>query len=176
MHLADELEGPQTAMFQHPRPPEELYDTDNDPYELNNLAQDPAYQTTLDRMRQAFSDWRDAYGDLGELPEDQMVAGWYPNGVQPQTAPPIFVPYAADVPGMEAAPEGGTFTGPILVQLHCATQGASIAYTTETDDDARWKLYSKPLKLTQGTTTIRTKAIRVGYLESDEKRADFTVE
>ncbi|MEM7032062.1 MAG: sulfatase-like hydrolase/transferase [Chloroflexota bacterium] len=176
LHMADQLEGPQTAMFQHPRPPEELYDTENDPYELNNLAQDPAQETTLNRMRQAFIDWRNTHGDMGEIPEDQMIAGWYPNGVQPQTAAPIFVPYATDVPGMDAAPDGGTFKGPMLVELHCATQGASITYTTDAGGDVRWRLYTRPLKLEMGTTTIRTKAIRIGYLESDEKQADFTVE
>lgn len=175
LHMADELEGPQTAMFQYPRPPEELYDTENDPFELNNLAQDPAHQATLDRLSQTLDAWRDQYGDLGDLPEDQMVAGWYPNGVQPQTATPILVPYATDVPGMDSANEGGTFTGPMLLQLHSTTQGASIAYTFEDGDDVIWQLYTRPLKLAPGKTTIRTKAIRIGYLESEERVATFEV-
>ena len=41
LHMAGELEGPQALMFQ-PRPAEELYDTQADPFEIDNLAGDPA--------------------------------------------------------------------------------------------------------------------------------------
>jgi hypothetical protein len=143
---------------------------------MNNLADNPAHRGTLERLRRALDDWRARYGDLGDLPEDQMVAQWYPGGVQPQTAAPIFIPIAPDHPGQEAAPEGGTFAAPLLVQLHCATQGASIAYTTQGGENARWQLYTQPLRLPPGTTTLRARAIRIGYGESDEVAAVFTVE
>ena len=56
----------------------------------------------------------------------------------------------------------------MLLQLHCSTQGASIAYTMEQGEDVHWKLYTETLRLPKGETTIRTKAIRIGYKESDE--------
>ena len=105
-----------------------------------------------------------------------MVASWYPNGVQPQTGSPVFIPITESSPGLDAAPEGGTFTGPLLVQFYCATQGASMAYTTEQDENPRWQLYNDPLQLPIGTTTLRAKAIRIGYQESEESTATFTVQ
>ena len=176
LHAEGKLEGPQEIMFRYPRPAEELYDLEADSYELNNLAGESAHRSTLDRMRNALDNWRDEFGDMGDIPEEQMVAQWWPGGVQPKTAPPVFIPISESNPGSDAAPEGGTFTGPLLVQLHCATQGASIAYTAETEEDPHWLLYTEPLRLEGGTTTLRAKAIRIGYEESEETTATFTAE
>ena len=127
------------------------------------------------RLRRTLDDWRNEFGDLGDVSEDQMVARWYPNGEQPATAGPVFIPICEENPGTDAAPEGGAFSGPLLVQLHCATQGASIAYTMEEGEDVHWKLYTEPIRLPQGTTTIRAKAIRIGYRESEERAGTFEV-
>ncbi|MFW6158830.1 MAG: sulfatase, partial [Planctomycetota bacterium] len=86
LHLAGDLTGPQELMFANSRPVEELYDTDADPYEIHNLADDPAYAEELDRLRGALDAWRRDVRDLGELPESEMVRRWYPGGEQPQTA------------------------------------------------------------------------------------------
>ncbi len=48
----------------HPR--EELYDTENDPYELNNLADDPHYEPILEQMRSRLEQWRREVGDVGD--------------------------------------------------------------------------------------------------------------
>jgi hypothetical protein len=176
LHMADELEGPQRLMFQ-PRPVEELYDTEADPHEIENLAADPAHARELDRLRNELDRWLDEVGDMGRIPESEMVRQWYPNGEQPQTAPVVFVPICEHSPGREPAPDGGSFPGPVLLQLHCATQGASIAYRFgDEDDDGRWLLYTEPLRLPEGTTTIRARAARVGYKESVEVAATFEVE
>jgi hypothetical protein len=173
LHLAGDLDGPQNLMFQ-PRPPEELYDTVSDPFEINNLAQDPSHHATLERLRSVQADWQQEFGDWGLTPEAQMVASWYPNGDQAVTAPPIFIPIAAD--NLGATPSTGQiFAGPLQLQLHCATQGASIAYTSQTGTDVHWQLYSEPLTLPKGETTLRAKAIRIGYQESAEVTATFTV-
>jgi arylsulfatase A-like enzyme len=51
------------------RPAEELYDVEADPYELKNLAADPAYAKTLDELRQKLKDWRLQQGeDLAKVP------------------------------------------------------------------------------------------------------------
>jgi N-sulfoglucosamine sulfohydrolase len=176
LHAEGKLESPQDIMFRWPRPVEELYDTQNDHYEINNLAADPAHRSTLQRLRNVLDDWRDEFGDMGDIPEEQMVAQWYPGGVQPQTAPVVFIPISESDPGTDAAPDGGTFKSPLLIQFHCATQGASIAYTTESGENPHWRLYTEPLRLPEGTTTLRAKAIRIGYKESEEKTVTFTVE
>ena len=51
------------------RPVEELYDTENDPWEITNLANDPKYADVLKRMRGALDDWRKDSKDVGVIPE-----------------------------------------------------------------------------------------------------------
>ena len=173
-YMDGELEGPQLLMFE-PRPIEELYDTHRDPYEIDNLADDIEYETELRRLRQALDAWIRDMGDMGQVPESEMVRRWYPNGKRPRTAPPLFVPISDGSPGQEPAPKGGSFEQPVLLQMHCATQGASIAYTFEAGEDPRWLLYSKPVYLPGGETTVRARAIRIGYEESEERAATFRV-
>jgi len=51
------------------KPPEELFDTERDPWQLHNVAGDPHYAPVLDRMRQALRRWQVAHRDLGLIPE-----------------------------------------------------------------------------------------------------------
>lgn len=46
-----------------PRPKEELYDLENDPHELNNLADDPKYRDELNRLRGELLDFMKRYDD-----------------------------------------------------------------------------------------------------------------
>ncbi|RLI83080.1 MAG: hypothetical protein DRP01_09370 [Archaeoglobales archaeon] len=48
------------------RPPEELYDIQQDPYEMKNLADDPSYQDVLAAMRQKLKTWMKQQGDNGD--------------------------------------------------------------------------------------------------------------
>lgn len=174
LYLADELRGPQRVMFEA-RPLEELYDTRADPHEIRNLAAEGDYQRELARLRSALDAWLAEVGDMGAIPESEMVRRWYPDGKQPQTAAPLCIPICAANPGIEAAPQGGHVKAPVLVQLHCATQGASIGYTLEPGDDPRWSLYHQPLRLPAGESVLRARAIRIGYRESEETRVSLTV-
>jgi len=175
LHAAGELDETQSLMFQHPRPVEELYDTEADPYEISNLAADPDYGAELARLRDALDAWLREVGDMGEVPESEMVRQWYPDGEQPQTAAPVFIPICEESPGTGPALDGGAFKAPLLVQLHSATQGASIAYTLVPGDEPGWQLYTEPIRLEPGETTLRAKAIRIGYRESRETQATFSV-
>jgi N-sulfoglucosamine sulfohydrolase len=176
LHIDGKLEGPQRLMFQPKRPVEELYDTQIDQHEIINLAGDPAYTAQLQRLRQALDEWMDETGDLGHIPEAEMVRRWHPDGMQPRTAAPIPIPICEENPGIQPAPDGGVFQQPVLVQLHCATQGASIAYILEEGESTRWKLYSEPLRLHPGKHVLRARAIRIGYRESEEVVVEFTVD
>ena len=50
-------------------PAEELYDVEADPYELKNLAADPAMAGVLADLRQKLKDWRLQQGeDLSKVP------------------------------------------------------------------------------------------------------------
>ncbi len=55
------------------KPAEELYDLENDPHEVHNLASDPAQGQHLERLRQAHLDWVEETRDLGLLPESEIV-------------------------------------------------------------------------------------------------------
>jgi N-sulfoglucosamine sulfohydrolase len=55
------------------KPVEELYDVQNDPWEINNLAADPEYADVLDRMRKALDDWRIETKDVAVIPETEYV-------------------------------------------------------------------------------------------------------
>ena len=54
----------QTERYQH-RPPVELYDLKNDPYEMKNLADQPAQKANLARLRAALDAWMKQQGDEG---------------------------------------------------------------------------------------------------------------
>jgi arylsulfatase A-like enzyme len=59
------------AKFLAPRrPAEELYDRQADPWQLNNLATAPGYETVLDRFRSALEKWIIETDDQGRFPED----------------------------------------------------------------------------------------------------------
>lgn len=174
LYVAGELTGPQRQMFEK-RPVEELYDTVTDPHEINNVAKDPAFAADLERLRGALDKWQATVGDLGLLPEDVMVRQMLPNGEQPTTLPPVFVVLGGENYGTEESPNGGKFEGPLVLQMQSSTQGASIAYTFEEGEHPHWQLYHEPIHLPGGTSRVRAKAIRIGYKESCEVTAEFTV-
>lgn len=59
------------------RPPEELYDTQEDPNELRNLAESAEHQQILTRMSTVLDACIRHTGDHGEQPEDPSIAaGW----------------------------------------------------------------------------------------------------
>jgi hypothetical protein len=88
----------------------------------------------------------------------------------------VMIPVCEQSPGREPANDGGSFQGPVLLQLHCATQGASMGYTFEPGENATWHLYTTPVELPKGTATVRCKAIRIGYAESPETAATFEID
>ncbi|MGI9471567.1 MAG: HEAT repeat domain-containing protein, partial [Rubripirellula sp.] len=62
------------ALFSAPRKPvEELYDLQSDPEEIHNLAADPKHQKRLKQMRSALSQWQNDVGDIGLIPEAEIV-------------------------------------------------------------------------------------------------------
>jgi len=70
---AGHCRGPQCYFWQ-PKPVEELYDLTKDPWEVNNLADDPQYAEVLERMRRANREHLLRIRDAGFLPEAEMVA------------------------------------------------------------------------------------------------------
>jgi uncharacterized sulfatase len=147
---------PAQLLFMQPqKPPEELYDVKADPHEINNLANDPRHQATLKQMRAALDKWQKETKDLGGAPELELRERMRPGGVWQKVAAPTLSRSASD--------------DAVKVKLSCATEGSSIAYTTDSGDRPHWLLYTGELTLTRGVT-LRFKACRLGYLDSDEKK------
>lgn len=73
MHVEGHLNAVQDRYF-HTKPTEELYDIAADPFEINNLANDPRYAETLAKMRKQCREWMIDTGDMGLLPESEMLA------------------------------------------------------------------------------------------------------
>jgi uncharacterized sulfatase len=142
--IPERLSDLQRAVVAAGRPAEELYDIATDPHETIDLADNPAYAPVKERLRAALAAWRTEYGDLGEIPERDLLAQWRPGGAPRPTAPP-------DVRVADGR-----------VVAHCETPGASIAWTTDPPgpegqltelerqtgsprpDGRRWNLYSTP--------------------------------
>ncbi len=175
LHLAGQLSGPQTLMLQSKRPPEELYDTQNDPHEIHNLASSPIYHPELERLRTALDLWQQEVGDLGLVGEDVMYRQMYPDGIQPITLDPLFIVLGDENFGTEDSPQGGTFNGPAILQMQSSTQGASIAYTFDTSTTPAWQLYHEPIRLNPGPNSISAQAIRIGYKPSKIVQTTFTI-
>ncbi len=154
------LTGPQRNFFAPEKPPEELYDTVEDPHEVRNLAASPAHREILERMRRLLEDFMKETGDLGLIPEPELQERMRPGGVWQTAASPVI------------EPAGGRFPGPVKVRLSCPTEGASIAWTTQAGETAHWELYARPIVL-ERSARLRAKACRLGWRDSPEAEAEF---
>ncbi len=173
--------GPYTrAWFEAPKPSEELYDTEKDPHQLHNLAQDPAYAGRLRDMRETYDAWAKKTGDMGAIPEKDMVSSWWQGQLEPpQTEKPTITQTA-----------NGLLIG-------CGTAGASIGYKIIKKGDSAqvvkrpvlswdgafisgrvrpgatidvpfpWEIYSgKAIRLSRGDKLI-VRAQRIGYAQAE---------
>jgi hypothetical protein len=119
------------------------------PWELHDLASDPAYDAVLARLRSALDAWLERVGDTREIPEAEMVARFEPNGEPEVTPAPRIV-----VEGRR-------------ISIRSATPGASLGYRIDAD---RWRLYTGSFDGRPGST-VGAKAVRYGWEESEEVRA-----
>ena len=74
LHAQGKL-NPAAAELMGPLPPEQLFDTEADPHEINNLAKSPKpeHREALLRLRAALDTWIVETGDLGEQPEPPEI-------------------------------------------------------------------------------------------------------
>ncbi len=142
-----QLNEKQMHWFKISKPLEELYDYKNDPYEMNNLANNPQYNNKLTELRTAHMAWMKQYGDMAEIPEMEMVNGWW-NGKEtaPETAKPTI-----------------NFKGKTAT-ISCKTKGASIGYRKSVK--GAWAVYDKPFSFQKGDSLYLV-AQRIGFLKSE---------
>lgn len=157
----------QRTVVAQSKPDEELYDVIADPHETRNLARDPRHRADLERLRGALAAWRETYGDLGDVPEEELVERWRPGGRRRSTPAPRVV----------AAAEGLTATSDL--------PGASIGWTTDPPGPPRprtpgeritgrpeadgryWRLYRGPVTLEEAVP-VWFRAWRLGHEPSPE--------
>lgn len=138
------------ALFE-PIPEFQLYDTEADPHEVTNLADDLAFLDQQARLQTALDMWRAEFNDMSVQSERAMIEDLWPGGIQPKTvAPTISVAVADDTR---------------IVTLASETEGASIGYRAGSDAE-QWQLYVDPFPL-PAQVEFQAKAVRYGYAESD---------
>ena len=130
------------------RPSEELYDSANDPWELNNRVDDVQLATVRDRLRTQLDEWLESLGtDLGTIrPEREMVHTHLWHGTsKPKTSPPT----------MHLDNE--------LVVIECDTPGASVGYRLRRKGP--WTVYRRPFPRAElgRAAEVRVLAHRIGF-------------
>jgi len=160
LYAAGKLRGAPLQYFEHPRPVEELYDTQADPHEVKNLAGDPRYRSILLRLRAETLDWMRRIGDVGLIPEPDFDMMKRPMDRYETTA----------APGVEVRQQRDD--GCVVV-LTCRTGGSSIAYRIEgpggTWKGTKWQVSVGPITVRPGQT-LRAKGVRIGFRDSREIR------
>lgn len=125
LYAEGKLKFPQNQFVLPDKPREELYDTEADPHEVNNLADDPKHRETLLRMRARVDQWRKETGDVGLIPEpifDRI-------GGTEQAPAPVFV-----------KADGGT------VAIGAAAACPSIEYRVS---GGPWRVYTEPVEASE---------------------------
>lgn len=141
----------QAQWFRESKPEEELFDTQNDPHELINLASEPQYQNKLHELSVELDHWLTRIGDTPNVPERQLIRNlWQGRNSQPQTIAPGFY-----------------FQQGVLT-IGSSTQGATIVYKVieKGIEPVDWDLYQAPITLAPNTE-IKAIAHRIGFQESD---------
>lgn len=133
----------QARWFAPTKPGEELYDTETDPWEFNNLADKPEYADKLTELRKAHEDWVAEFGDMGALNEMEMVRNWWGG----KDEPPITEP-------AQITCENGK------VSLSSPTSSASIGYRKSKIEG--WKVYVAPFQMNPGDS-LYVNSHRIGF-------------
>jgi arylsulfatase A-like enzyme len=151
LYQAGELDSIQRLWFEYPRPAEELFDVTADPYELHNLAGNPAFADELQRLRNAYDAWDNEYNALWKMQETELQEYFMPGGIQPQ----------AEAPVMKFSKNRATISSP--------TPGTSIAYKLNGKGftEEHWFLYTRPFQVKKGDR-ITAVAVRAGYRNSEK--------
>lgn len=152
LHKEGKLNKDQEQWFRKTKDTEELYDCENDPHELNNLASNSNYATKIKELRNEMNRWLLAIGDQPNIPERELIKElWQGEDYQPQTQEPKI----QNTNG--------------IVSISCSTNGASIGYKViekDGEEPVSWAVYMEPITITDGSQ-ILTIAHRIGFKASE---------
>lgn len=122
-----------------------LFDTQIDPHELTNLAENTEYQSVLNELNRELDAWLARVGDWSEHSEQEMIARIQPDGKQGVTP----------IPTVRIGSSG--------VTIQSRERHASLGYRL---NDGDWQLYTGPIRVKSGDL-ITAKAVRYGWNESE---------
>ncbi|MBX2874297.1 MAG: sulfatase [Saprospiraceae bacterium] len=143
----------QAQWFRPQKPKEELFDTQSDPHEIKDLAQDPAYKDILAELSAECDRWVNSFEDTGMMPEKDLIEKLWPGHKAPHVKSPI------------AKKDDDKLS------LSCATEGASLAFriVQEGEKLGTWQVYTDPIVL-KDNEQIEYVADRIGYRPSAIER------
>lgn len=146
MRDSNKLDSNQALWFRQEKDDEELFDTQNDPHELNNLANDTSYHDHLVGFRNELDRWTQEIGDKGDIQEVDLISEFYPDGKAQMTQMP------------KVSINDG------IVTLENIDSGLSIGYkfSSEIKPNVGWKHYDGPIKESLNDT-LKIVAHKVGY-------------
>jgi len=175
MRDAGELNEDQMKYFQAPRPEEEFYDLLNDPYELNNLADDPAFRYDFERLKAAYDEWNNTVNrEWNTMTEEDWKERFRPGGQQIVVADPEITKTDHGFE-MSCATPGSAIVYKIVdkkpekVKNAPSQDGrsANLGMSRFGDPSKGWSYYKGPVKVGKGKWLI-VKACRAGYKTSNE--------
>ena len=73
LNKTNSLSEKQKLWFQAPKSPEEFYDLENDPFELNNLIENEEFSSYIYELKLRLDSWLMNINDLGRIPEKELV-------------------------------------------------------------------------------------------------------
>ena len=131
----------------------QLYDLNNDPYEINNLAYDPNYKEKVLLLENVLEQWIEKNNFHGHLEEEDLIEVFWPENTQPQTTEPLY--------SLE--------DGFLHLKNNDVSKDASIGFSY---DGKNWEVYSEPIEIKKNKK-IYFKAVRYGWKESETKIVKF---
>ena len=141
----------QMQWFREQKPKEELFDCSVDPFELNNLADNPKYQEKLNEQRAEMDKWLKAIRDNPDLPERELIKKlWNGKDTQPSTSEPII----------------SNDNGKVII--NCETKGASIGFKVVKNGEKAprsWEVYKSAIDIPKGAKLL-VQAHRIGFRPS----------
>jgi len=150
MDSLDMLDGDAKYIFMKTKPLEEFYDLVNDPYEVNNIIDDPKHADRINNFRVALENWQKEIKDKGFIAENKLIESFWPNMIQPKTENVEF----------KIRDDG-------LYELTSITNGASIGYQIDEKIGTNsWSLYHTPITIGDKQKIV-ARAIRIGYKASE---------
>lgn len=131
----------------------QLYDLNNDPYEINNLAYDPNYKDKVLLLENVLEQWIEKNNFHGHLEEEDLIEVFWPENTQPQTTEPLY--------SLE--------DGFLYLKNNDVSKNASIGFSY---DGKNWEVYSEPIEIKKNKK-VYFKAVRYGWKESETKIVKF---